>query len=162
MDLIECNAFLGGTKLFPKDQLRFRPAVYGLVQHGQEVLLVRGWRNGKYGLPGGGVAPGERLEAALKREVREETGIEVEVGEMLFFKEDFFYYDPGDRAYHSFLFFFHCTPKTFELASNEQIEDKEVVDPCWVPVSNLRVDDFEGHKELVFSALQGLPGVRPE
>ena len=49
----------------------------------------------------GGVAPGERLEAALKREVREETGIEVEVGEMLFFKEDFFYYDPGDRAYHS-------------------------------------------------------------
>jgi hypothetical protein len=26
----------------------------------------------------------------------------------------------------------------------------------------LRVDDFEGHKELVFSALQGLPGVGSE
>lgn len=148
-DLIECNAFLGGTKLFPRAQLRFRPAVYGLIRRGEELLLVRGWRTGKYGLPGGGVAPGERLEVALKREVREETGIQVEVGKMLFFKEDFFYYDPGDRAYHSFLFFFDCTPKTFDLASNEQIEDGEVVDPCWLPVAGLRVEDFDGHGELI-------------
>ena len=38
---------------------------------------------GTWELPGGKVAPGEDHAAALTREVREETGLEVEVGERL-------------------------------------------------------------------------------
>ena len=43
-----------------------------------EILLVNSpWRGWEY--PGGLIEPGESFEAALKREVREESGVEVEI-----------------------------------------------------------------------------------
>ena len=43
-----------------------------------EILLVNSpWRGWEY--PGGLIEPGESFEAALKREVREESGMEVEI-----------------------------------------------------------------------------------
>ena len=43
-----------------------------------EILLVKSpWRGGEY--PGGLIEPGESFETALKREVREESGAEIEI-----------------------------------------------------------------------------------
>ena len=43
-----------------------------------EILLVKSpWRGWEY--PGGLIEPGESFETALKREVREESGVEVEI-----------------------------------------------------------------------------------
>jgi 8-oxo-dGTP pyrophosphatase MutT (NUDIX family) len=41
-----------------------------------KIFLVNTRRTGEYYLPGGGIEVGERIEWALKREVKEETGIE--------------------------------------------------------------------------------------
>src|SRR5688572_14874161 len=57
--------------------------VSGLIVRDGKVLLVRRAKppyTGRWSLPGGGVAPGETLEAAVRREVREETGLEIDVG----------------------------------------------------------------------------------
>lgn len=45
------------------------------------LLLVR--EDGRWLLPGGEVEPGETRRAALAREVREETGLDVSVGDLL-------------------------------------------------------------------------------
>lgn len=47
------------------------------------VLISRRTDSGWYNLPGGGVEPHESVPEGLVREVREETGLEVEVGRMV-------------------------------------------------------------------------------
>jgi NAD+ diphosphatase len=58
---------------------RTDPVVIMLITDGPRVLLGRshGWPDGMYSLPAGFIEPGETVEAAVRREVLEETGIRV-------------------------------------------------------------------------------------
>lgn len=58
---------------------RTDPVVIMLITHGNSVLMGRspGWPEGMYSLLAGFVEPGETLEAAVRREVMEETSIPV-------------------------------------------------------------------------------------
>ena len=61
---------------------KFMVGVSGIIEDGEgRILLLRHrfWREGSWGLPGGYANKGERLEETVRREVREETGYEVEV-----------------------------------------------------------------------------------
>ncbi len=64
-----------GTVHFPRTD----PVVIMLITHGNSVLLGRspGWPDGMYSLLAGFIEPGETLEAAVRREVAEETGVPV-------------------------------------------------------------------------------------
>ena len=64
-----------GRSHFPRTD----PVVIMLVTHGNSVLLGRspGWPQGMFSLLAGFVEPGETLEAAVRREVFEETGVRV-------------------------------------------------------------------------------------
>src|ERR1043166_1669679 len=64
-----------GLLAFP----RIAPAMITLVTRGDEELLARGvqFRNPVYSCLAGFVEPGESLEGAVAREVREEVGVEV-------------------------------------------------------------------------------------
>ena len=58
-------------------------AVGGIIFHEDTVLLVKRNREpamGQWSLPGGAVELGERLEEALKREIREEVSIKIGIG----------------------------------------------------------------------------------
>jgi len=50
---------------------------------GEKVLLVRRADNGKWAVPGGYMASGESFSEACKREVQEETGLEVNVKRLI-------------------------------------------------------------------------------
>ncbi len=106
MTLVKCRTLFNETRFVPADSLIQRPSVYGIVLHERRVLVAQARSTRKYVLPGGGIEKGEPVEAALRREVWEETGVEVEVGEFLHFETDLFYYDPLDLALHGFLFFY--------------------------------------------------------
>jgi ADP-ribose pyrophosphatase YjhB (NUDIX family) len=58
--------------------MTIRPGVAAVIFEGERVLLQRRDDNGRWGLPGGGVEPGESVRDAIVREVREETGLEIE------------------------------------------------------------------------------------
>lgn len=62
-----------GAQHFPRTD----PVVIMLVTQGNSVLLGRspGWPDGMYSLLAGFVEPGETVEAAVRREVLEETGV---------------------------------------------------------------------------------------
>lgn len=67
-------------------QSKFIVGVTGVVRDGDgRVLLLRHryWPNGSWGLPGGYVQSGETVENALRRELREETGYEIETERLL-------------------------------------------------------------------------------
>lgn len=64
-----------GNELYPP----IAPAIIVLIRKGEEVLLVhaRNFRGNFHGLVAGFIEVGETLEECVRREVREETGLEI-------------------------------------------------------------------------------------
>ncbi|HEY1351259.1 MAG TPA: NUDIX hydrolase [Ktedonobacteraceae bacterium] len=61
----------------------FRVSVSALIFDGERILLAHRRAIDWWNLPGGALDPGETVDEALRREVREETGLEVAVGQLV-------------------------------------------------------------------------------
>jgi len=152
--LVECTTLHGDKKMVSKDKLVLRPAGYAIVIDNGKVLLCNTKSTGKYWFPGGAVDLGEKLEDAIKREVREETGIEIKIEKFFLFKEIFFYYEPLDEAYQNFFFFYLCKPKTTELLSDDKVDQKDESEkPRWVELKTIKKEEIQTGAEEVFQLL---------
>lgn len=152
--MIECRSIKGNNVKIPKEKLSFRPSVYAVLVDEGKILMVTVRSNGKYFFPGGGINVGEKMEDALKREVMEETGIKIKIEKFVHFKEDFFYWDPGDKAYHMFNFFYICKPLTTKLVRDEEVNDDEAMEPRWVDIDKVKnTKDNIGAVDEVFKLL---------
>jgi 8-oxo-dGTP pyrophosphatase MutT (NUDIX family) len=153
--MVTCRCWLGGEILVPKEKLFHRPGVYGIVQRGDTVLLMTTVGvNGRYCLPGGGIEPYETNAAAVHREMLEEAGIQVEVGPLVHFQEDFFYYDPTGDAWHGLLFYYRCTPLTFDLLPSGQVDDESATNPQWVKINALHRGNLQPQEQWLLEYLK--------
>jgi 8-oxo-dGTP diphosphatase len=83
-----------------------------IIENGRILLVERGNAplEGYWSLPGGGVETGEHLEEAIRREVREETGLEVEDLDVLEIFERIMRDAEGRVEYHYVLIDYLCRP----------------------------------------------------
>jgi 8-oxo-dGTP pyrophosphatase MutT (NUDIX family) len=81
--------------------------VRAIILRNGRLLLVNAWPGGQSDLlcaPGGGVEPHQSLPDNLKREVHEETGLDVAVEDVVLVNE---FHDP-ERAFHQVDIYFRC------------------------------------------------------
>lgn len=103
-----------------------------IINEHDHVLLVKNKRGESfdYTLPGGAVEKQETLTEALVREVKEETGLEIEAGEIVEVTEAFFM-EKGNHA----LFF---TFLTNVIGGKEEItRPDEILELKWVPSKDI-------------------------
>ncbi len=78
--------------------------VGAVIWRGKDALLLVRRKNmpraGEWSLPGGRVEPGENLRDALAREVREETGLAIEIGPLIDVVELVLSDETGRAAFH--------------------------------------------------------------
>ena len=118
---IICRDHFGKEYQVTADQLIFRPAIYGIIIKNNKILLSKQWDG--YDLPGGGIELGETFEAALTREVKEETGFNVKVGDLVTCQTSFFRSRSGKNL-HSIHLYHFCKIISGEI-STEFLDENE-------------------------------------
>ncbi len=121
-----------------------RNAVRGIIIEQQKLLMIFSEKNGDYKFPGGGVDRGESFERALIREVREESGAEIEKIETGFGKV-VEHSIPIEKEYAVFTMTSHyyiCRiGKQFVEQQLDEYEENLGFTPCWISIDEaLRVN----------------------
>jgi 8-oxo-dGTP diphosphatase len=106
--------------------------VGAVVFRGEEILLVRRGQEparDSWSLPGGLVELGETLDAALRRELQEETGLLVNILGIAAVLERIFRDDAGGIPYHYVLVDFACDWAGGQLTPGSDITAAQFVAP---------------------------------
>ncbi len=134
------------------EKMVWRPSAYALILNEKGELLVQdNIHTQKFDLPGGGVEIWEEVQAALIREVWEETGLEAKIIELVHVKDNFFL-TPGGRHWHT-LHFFYRAEVTGGILRNSILEDEWTTNPHWVGVNDCSAESFTAG-EMVWKAVQ--------
>ena len=103
-----------------------------IVNEKEEILLVRSYKWGtRYTVPGGHIELGERSEMAVKREIKEEVGLDVEPVKLLLVQEAVY---PEDYIKHEHYIFLDYLCRT--NSSRVTLDGKEIQEYVWTTPSD--------------------------
>ena len=127
----------GGRKRLPESSVS-RPVVgvgaVILTAEGQVVLVRRLHEPlaGQWSLPGGRLELGETLEAGVAREIHEETGLLVDVGDVIEVFDRILLDDEGRVQFHFVLVDYLCRPRGGRLLAGSDVDAVVAVDPAGI------------------------------
>lgn len=127
-------------------------AVSAAIIRDGKVLAVRRARKpalALYTLPGGGVETGETLHEAVRREVREETGLEIEPVALAGHREAIIPDTEGAVKHHFVILCFASRLTGGELSLNDELDDARWLMPA--ELASLKTTD--GLSEIVEAAV---------
>lgn len=116
---------------------RRRPEVGigAVVEHGGAILLIERAtppNQGLWAIPGGRLEFGETLQQAAEREIREETGIVIRAGEVIYTTEFLDYDAQGEVQYH-----YVILDLRGDYLSGEVSAGDDASAAAWVPFAQL-------------------------
>ena len=117
-----------------------------IIKEGKILLVKRANEpnKGRWSVPGGLVRKGESLVDALKREIREELNVDIDVGDVACVTDEIFYDDKGGVAYHYVVIDFFA-----EIRGNPK-PGSDAADVKWVSLKEIdKIDVVEFVKMLV-------------
>jgi ADP-ribose pyrophosphatase YjhB (NUDIX family) len=129
------------------------PAVAAVIYRADQLLLVKR-RNppsaGKWSIPGGVQEVGEQTHSAIKREVREETGIAVDVLDLLE-AGDVIRRDANGRiTYHYLILYYLAMPRGGLLCAGDDVSEVG-----WFTLDEARALDLaDGMLEILLRAVR--------
>lgn len=136
--------------------MRQRIIVCPLIQNAGEYLLCkmasdRGVFPGQWALPGGGVEPGETIEAALRREITEELGAELLISDVTpwAFRDDVrnkTYPDGTTEEIYMIYLIYDCRSINRVITFNNEFQ--EII---WVPPNSLKEMDLNEATRITFT-----------
>lgn len=124
-----------------------------ILDQRDRLLLQRRSDNHLWGLPGGSMEPGESIENTARREVLEETGLEL--GQMTLLgvfsgPQQFYVYPNGDQIYDL------CVAFIARRAAGKLASDNESVDLGYFPLDQLPTDMNPLDKPIIQALIESL------
>lgn len=136
----------------PKPNQPIQPSVHGLIinKKSNEVLLHRREDSPLWAIPGGKIKIDESVEQCLKREMREELGVEVSTKRLLgIYTDPSYILALGKQVHRVFLIVFLCT-----IIKGKPKFTNETTGYCWFKKKDLSsIKTFPLVKEIAIQAL---------
>ena len=135
------------------------PRYQAAIMDGESILLIQHREHtGRtyWTIPGGGREAGETEEECVRREMREETNLEVEVLELLLDEHTIDPFDGSPRHYKTYL----CRPLSGEAAPGYEPEPEVSAIYAIAEVGWFNINDESSWNELILKDLITAPALR--
>ena len=119
-----------------KVRKRIRPGIKALIVNDGKLLMIKERVRGEviYDFPGGGMDFGETVKETLRREVKEEISLEIEIGQIL----GVWSFMISDASVQILCIGYQCkakNPNEIDMSHNPAAED--IFDYQWLPIEEV-------------------------
>ncbi|MCW4039102.1 MAG: NUDIX hydrolase [Candidatus Bathyarchaeota archaeon] len=125
--------------------------VGALIHRGDKIVVVKRENEpakGLWSIPGGLLELGERVYDGVKREVMEETGLDVEIDRLLDVIDNIVYDDDGKICYHYVLIDYLCSSSHGDLTAATDVTEAQ-----WIKLEDVnRLPTTKTLKRLLVKA----------
>lgn len=122
----------------------FKDRVNGILIYNNKILLVKMHSNSFYCLPGGHVKLGESSEEAIIREMKEETGYNVNVNKLVAITENFFTRKDGKKIHElGFYYLADIYNQEIKEINSKKEEDNITLEFKWLDINKLGDIEFK-------------------